>query len=242
MLSSKTYLQRSEEHVWPPLCKEVMTSGGYVTSHSSAGGFKLFGVLPTKDDLLTPHSAAFHSVAKPCSTSELIISLPLSAKSSYLFCCHFITGSSYQPAESHVIRLTLSQASIFLIRHHPETGSMVYSRSLMLEKVQGPGDNSLVTFWILEFFFFFFITFTKGHCHLMRLPPRPQNLTSCAFSHDQWFLLWVKGSPVISLRMSSNSDTGDAQESLKHGLTSVGKSELFFIIYLYFAVTWIHGI
>lgn len=38
---------------------------------------------------------------------------------------------------------------------------------------------------------------------------------------------------MISIRMSSNADTGDIQESLKHGLTSVGKSELFSLSSIY---------
>jgi hypothetical protein len=60
-----------------------------------------------------------------------------------------------------VIPQSLSKVSILLIRNQHETGYMVYSRSLMLEKVQSPGKDLLVTFRILDFFFFF-LTFTKG--------------------------------------------------------------------------------
>lgn len=95
------------------------------------------------------------------SFSELIIYLPLSAKSSYLSCCHFITGSSYQPAQGHMTSQSLLKASFLLIRNHHETGDMVYSRSLMLEKVQSPGEHGLAPFWILDFPPFF-LTFTKG--------------------------------------------------------------------------------
>lgn len=131
-----------------------------------------FAVFPTKCDLLTPQ---FYNLllcaAHQLSASELIISVPLSAKSSYLFRCHFITGSSYQPAWSHMIRPSLSKVSMPLIRNHHETGYKVYSRSLMLEKVQSPGKDLLVTFWILGGFVFFFplffLTFTQGYCSLM---------------------------------------------------------------------------
>lgn len=40
----------------------------------------------------------------------------------------------------------LSQVPILLIRDYHEMGYMVYSRSLMLEKVQSPLKDMLVTF------------------------------------------------------------------------------------------------
>lgn len=101
--------------------------------------------------ILWPHNfTTFHSLGFIAPLhSRLIISLPLSAKSSYLFCCHFITGSSYQAVQDHVTVPNLSQVPILLIRDNHEMGYMVYSRSLMLEKVQSPLKDMLVTFWIL---------------------------------------------------------------------------------------------
>lgn len=68
-----------------------------------------------------------------------------------LFCCHFITGSSYQPAQSHVTGLSLSWVPILLIRDHHEMGWMVYRGSLMLKKEQSPFSDVPVTFWIIGF-------------------------------------------------------------------------------------------
>ncbi|KAI4578557.1 hypothetical protein MJG53_011412 [Ovis ammon polii x Ovis aries] len=51
-----------------------------------------------------------------------------------------------------------------------------------------------------------------AHCDWRK--PRQQRRPSTARS--------LTGLPIISLRMSSNSDTGDLQESLKHGLTPIG--------------------
>lgn len=101
--------------------------------------------------ILWPHNfTTFHSLCFIAPLhSRLIICLPLSAKSSYLFCCHFITGSSYQAVQNHVTVPNLSQVPILLIRDYHEMGYMVYSRSLMLEKVQSPLKDMLVTFWIL---------------------------------------------------------------------------------------------
>ena len=53
-----------------------------------------------------------------------------------------------------MIQPSLSKVSIPLIRNHHETAYKVYSRSLMLEKVQSPGKDLLVTFWFLGVSFF----------------------------------------------------------------------------------------
>lgn len=87
-----------------------------------------------------------------------------------LFCCHFITGSSYQPAWSQVTGPSLSQIPICLIRDHHEMGWLVYRGSRMLEKVQSPLEDMPVTFWIIGFFcecvllMDYSLTFTEGYC------------------------------------------------------------------------------
>lgn len=152
------YLQRSEEQCLSFSMPEAKTSKGHVTSYS---GLKVvWRFLSTKYDLLTPwvYNFPLSGLQKNPSFSELIISLPLSAQSSYLSCCHFITGSSYQPAQGHVTSQSLLKASFLVIRNHHETGAMVYSRSRMLEKVQSPGEHGL---GLSEFCFFppFFLNF-----------------------------------------------------------------------------------
>lgn len=151
-----------------------------------------------------PLSASQHL----CNT-ELIISLLLSAKSSYLFfCCHFITGSAYQPVGGHVIKPSLSQRLIFLIRDHHEMGWLVYRGSLMLEKVQSPLKAWPVTFWIIGFFVCMCVFvcahrwWTASWLSLkvtVAAVPRPEKFTSLTFRCVQCCIPATQGHYIFAL-------------------------------------------
>lgn len=175
--------------------------------------------------ILWPHHfTTFHSLGFiALLNSRLIISLPLSAKSSYLFCCHFITGSSYQAVQNHVTVPNLSQVPILLIRDYHEMGYMVYSRSLMLEKVQSPLKAMPVTFWILGQFFCCCSSHWLSLKVIIVWVSRPEKFTGCTSSILNAAQLAPKGTVYLHLIMSSGSHTAIIQDSIKHGPTSVGK-------------------
>lgn len=111
------------------------------------------GGLSIPYDLLTPRSLQPSSLCfiAPLQPGVNHFSAVICQEFLSLFCCHFITGSSYQPAQSHVTWPGLSWAPVLLIRDHHEIRWMVYRGSLMLKKEQSPFNDVPVTFWIIGF-------------------------------------------------------------------------------------------